>query len=100
VIEDLPRFVSQQGLWLLNYMARFCWNFTGHDRLARQRDASLSVHSAGVTSSKLGGPTKKRKIIVSDDEGFAFNAISSSVFQLQTILEDFQIQDRYVLQIQ
>jgi hypothetical protein len=24
VIEDLPRFVSQQGLWLLNYMARFC----------------------------------------------------------------------------
>lgn len=24
VIEELPRFVSQDGLWLLNYMARFC----------------------------------------------------------------------------
>ena len=46
------------------------------------------------------GPTKKRKTLVSDDGGFAFNAISISVFQLQTLLEDFQIQDRYVLQIQ
>jgi len=46
------------------------------------------------------GPPKKRKTLVSDDGGFAFNAISISVLQLQTLLEDLQIQDRYVLQIQ
>ena len=46
------------------------------------------------------GPPKKRKTLVSNDGGFAFIAISISVFQLQTLLEDLQIQDRYVLQIQ
>jgi hypothetical protein len=53
-----------------------------------------------VPGSSPGGPTKKRKTLVSDDGGFAFIAISISVLQLQTLLEDFQIQDRYVLQIQ
>jgi len=43
---------------------------------------------------------KKEKNLVSDDGGFAFNAISISVLQLQTLLEDLQIQDRDVLQIQ
>jgi hypothetical protein len=37
---------------------------------------------------------------LNNDGGFAFIEISISVFQLQTILEDLQIQDRYVLQIQ
>jgi len=53
-----------------------------------------------LIGSSLDGPTKKRKILVSDDGVFAFNAMSISVFQLQTLLEDFQIQDRHALQIQ